>query len=300
MSYIFTRINYFEPTNKDMAIILPYFNFCNSKNILNNLLTVKKSLETANIPFYIGEVIFNGQKSIFNNDEKNVFTFITDSYIFYKENIINIIEEKIPNNYTKICIIDADILFDNKNWYSCISLSLNKNIICQPFKNAIWLDKRYREIHRNQSILIKNNGGHPGFIWALDRKWLNKNKLFDLSIIGGGDILFASALLKIEFNKKRWLNFSYKNYISHLNLPNSTQISNCDLTVYHLYHGQLTNRQYTTRNHIINDLLSFFGFDDINNLLKRNDDGLLQWKDEYKQKCNENIIVFFINRFDDT
>jgi hypothetical protein len=299
MSHI-TRINYYEPKNKDMAIILAYFNFCNSKNILNNLLTVKKSFEKANIPFYIGEVIFNDQKSVFNDGEENVFTFITDSYMFYKENIINIIEEKIPENYTKICVMDADILFNDKNWYSTISLSLNKNIICQPFNNAIWLDKRYREIQRNQSVLTKNNGGHPGFIWAFDRKWLKKNKLFDLSIIGGGDILFASALLKIEFNKKRWLNLSYNNYISHLNLSNSMQISNCDLTVYHLYHGQLKNRQYTTRNYIINDLLSFFGVDDIIHLLKRNDDGLLQWKDEYKQKCNENIKTFFINRFDDT
>lgn len=293
----FTRINYNEPKNKDMVIILPYFNFCNSKNIFNNLLTVKKSFEKANIPFYIGEVIFNDQKSFFNDGEENVFTFITDSYMFYKENIINIIEEKIPENYSKICVMDADILFNDKNWYSTISLSLNKNIICQPFKNAIWLNNRYREIKRNQSVLIKNHGGHPGFIWAFDRKWLSKNKLFDLSIIGGGDILLSCALLKIEFNKKRWLNFSFNNYISLL--PNSVQISNCDLTVYHLYHGKLINRQYTTRNQIINDLLSFFGVDDIIHLLKRDDNGLLQWKDEYKDKCNESIKTFFINRFDD-
>jgi hypothetical protein len=58
-------INYTEPIIKDMIIIIPYFNACNSINILKNLKTVKKSLDNASIPYYIGEVLFENQESIF-------------------------------------------------------------------------------------------------------------------------------------------------------------------------------------------------------------------------------------------
>ena len=73
-----------------------------------------------------------------NNDE-NIFTYKTDNYMFYKENIINILLDKIiTSQYTKICIMDADIMFQNKIWYDIISSSLNNLTICQQFNETIW------------------------------------------------------------------------------------------------------------------------------------------------------------------
>jgi len=292
-------INYTEPIIKDMIIIIPYFNACNSINILKNLKTVKKSLDNANIPYYIGEVLFENQESINVSNEDNIFTYKTDSYMFYKENIINILLDKIPSHYTKICMMDADIMFQNKFWYNMISSSLNKLTICHPFNESVFLDKRRQPINIKKSIIeIHDDGnrGHPGFIWAFNKEWLLKNKLFELSIIGGGDTIFASSILNLSHNKD-WLNESYNNYLKEFNHPQ--KIGNIGLTVFHLYHGDVNNRQYKSRNQLMIDLLSYYNFTDISQLLEKNEDGLLKWNEKYKDKCNEILLTFFKNRKDD-
>ena len=294
------NIDYTEPEIKDMIILIPYFNPCNSINILKNIKNVKKSLDNANVPYYIGEILFENQQSINVNEDDNIFSYKTDSYMFYKENIINILLDKIPNQYTKICIMDADILFQNKIWYNMISSSLNKLTICHPFNESIWLGKRYQPINIKKSIIETHSDdkvkGHPGFIWAFNKEWLLKNKLFELCIIGGGDTLFASSILNLS-NNKSWLNESYNNYLKNFIYP--TKIGNINLTVFHLYHGDINNRQYESRNQLMIDLLSLYNLTDIEQLLEKNENGLLRWKENYKNKCNEILLTFFENRKDD-
>ena len=193
--------------------------------------------------------------------------------------------------------MDADIMFQYKLWYNMISSSLNKFTICQPFNEAIWLDKKYRCMHKKKSIIEIHDGGHPGFIWAFKKEWLLRNKLFDLSIIGGGDILFASSILNLNYNNKTWLNESYHNYLKKIDCPD--KIGNVNLPVYHLYHGDTKNRQYKSRNQLVLDLLTTYNCTDISQLLERNENGILKWKEEYKEKCNEVLLTFFENRKDD-
>jgi hypothetical protein len=298
----YSNIDYSEPTTKDMIIIIPYFNPCDSVNIFNNLKTVKKSLNEASIPYCIGEILFDNQKSINVDRESNIFTYKTNSYMFYKENIINMLLDKIPEEYTKVCVMDADIMFQNKEWYNIISSSLNKMTVCHPFKESIWLDKRYRHIHANKSIVETpgcdkdGSRGHPGFIWAFNKEWLSTNKLFELCVIGGGDTIFASSILNLSHSKV-WLNESYAEYLKTFNHP--THIGNADLTVFHLYHGSILNRQYDSRNKLMMNLLSFYKFTDISQLVEKDEHGLLKWKDEYKQKCNQVLLTYFKNRKDD-
>jgi hypothetical protein len=281
-----------------MIILIPYFNPCNSINILKNLKTVKKSLDDAKIPYYIGEILFENQLSLNVNEDDNIFTYKSDSYMFYKENIINILLDKISSQYTKICVMDADIMFQNKVWYDMISLSLNKFTICQPFNEAIWLNEKYKCINKQKSIIDHDSKdiGHPGFIWAFGKEWLMKNKLFELCIIGGGDNLFASSILNLSHNKL-WVNQSYNNYLEKIN--RFVEIGNINLTVFHLYHGSIYNRQYSTRNQLMIDLLASYNYTDISQILEKNENGLLKWKEEYKNKCNEILMTFFKNRKDD-
>ena len=299
---IYQKTDYAEPNIRDMIIIIPYFNPCNSVNILNNLKTVKKSLDDANIPYYIGEILFDKQESINIERESNVFTYKTDSYMFYKENIINMLLDKIPKEYKKICTMDADIMFQNKAWYDVISSSLDKLTICHPFRESVWLDKKQQCIDVKKSIIemqgddLDGNRGHPGFIWAFNKEWLSTNKLFELCVIGGGDTLLASSFLNLSHSKV-WLNESYRDYLKKFKHPEN--VGNAELTVFHLYHGSIINRQYDLRNQFMMNLLSFYNFTDISQLLEKNEHGLLEWKEEYKHKCNEVLLTFFKNRKDD-
>lgn len=289
---------YSQPSKKDLAIIIPYFNPCNSKNIKNNLLVIKNIFDNSNIPYFIGEIVFKGYQSIFKPQD-NIFSFESDSYMFYKENIINIVEEKIPECYTKICFIDGDIFYTNNEWYSIVSNTLDKFTICQPFSNGTYLDKTNSSTMRNVISCVKTNiDTHPGFAWAFQRKYFKQNKLFELAIIGGGDKMLESLLFEDRpHTKKTYLNQSFEKYKKNFNRKFS--LTYCDLEVFHLYHGDINKRQYKTRNNIISDLLITFSKQDVSELLEKDENKILQWKKEYKDRINKQLLRYFSNRYDD-
>jgi len=201
-------------------------------------------LDKSNIPYYIGEIVFKGYKSIFK-PQTNIFSFESNSYMFYKENIINIVEEKIPEYYTKVCIMDGDIFFDNDKWYDIISETLNKFTICQPFSLGTYLDKNNSKImHQVISCVKTETQGHPGFIWAFQRSYLKKYKLFDLTVIGGGDKMLESLLFDRPHTKKTYLNQSFEKYKKTVD-KKSVSVTYCELKLFHLYHGDIFKRQYT-------------------------------------------------------
>lgn len=288
---------YNKPKCNDMIIIIPYFNYCNSINIRNNIMHLKQLLDDSETPYYIAEILFGNQISCFDKQD-NIITYKTNSYMFYKENIINMVEEIIPIEYTKLCILDGDIVFDNHSWYSILSLKLNNYDICQPFDTAFWLNKYKKVFNKNRSIIVQNIGGHTGFAWGYRRDWFRKYKLFELSVIGGGDNLMSSAILNIKAKEKKWVNKSYSKYL--LSFETKPTISYCsDINVHHLYHGLLKNRQYNTRHGIVIDLLNKFNCDDVSKLIIKRNDGLLEWKDEYINDCNTALFEYFKNRNDD-
>ena len=101
--------HYAEPTTADMAVLMTYFNPANSVRILQNFLQVRYFLQKAAIPLYTAELAFN--ESPFLLKDATV-QFRTTSYMFYKENLIKLLTATIPTTYTKLCILDADIMFE--------------------------------------------------------------------------------------------------------------------------------------------------------------------------------------------
>lgn len=288
-------MKYNIPKSKDMAILIPYFNFTNSVNIENNIKTVIDTLKSAEIPFYIGEILFNDQKSVFV-DETSVFSFKTNSIMFYKENIINVLEKKISPSYKYICMLDADIIFDNNDWYQNIIDKLKTFDICQPFEFAVWLNKEKEEIKTKNSIL-RDNLGHPGFVWAFKREWLTKYKLFDLCLIGGGDRILSSIVLQEKIKNTYVIN-SIKDYLQKI--PLNITNTNIKGKVYHLYHGNITNRQYFDRYRIISHFLKKNTVNNnISQLITTNSDGIYEWNNKFRLKINAKILEYFINRKDD-
>ncbi len=285
---------YIEPDIKNMAIVIPYFNFCNSKNIKHNLVTVMKSLENANIPFYVGEVYYYKSEP-FNSLKDNIFIFQTDSYMFYKENIVNNVIDRIKDKYEYICILDADIIFDDINWYNMIKMALEIYEIVQPFSDAFWLYKNFKVQHRNKSIVENKERGHPGFSLAFRTKWFKENKLFDLAIIGGGDRSILNSVLSISSSRY----YFYTDLERHDIKKPVVTVGNVKMKVYHLYHGNLTKRQYDTRTIIILDCFRKHKVKYIADLVYKNYNGIYQWKEKYKEELNKKVLNYFSKRNDD-
>lgn len=292
-------MRYNEPVEKTMAIILVYFNKQGSLRLINNLLFIKQMLDSANIPYFIGEMSIAHLPFLFA-ESSNIFHFQSPDNMFYKENIINLMEPLLPPIYDKLCIMDADIIFDNSDWYNLISSKLNDVNICQPFSTAYWLNISYDDVILEKcSYLKKRIGGHEGFVWGFQRAWFNTYKFPDGCFIGSGDTLFVKAVFEKQiFNQHQYIYHSWVKYIA--NLPSNISSDYLDMNIYHLYHGTINNRQYITKHTKFNNMLTNLKITALDELIEYNADGIMQWRPNYSNLLNSFMQTYLSNRNDDS
>jgi hypothetical protein len=112
---------------------------------------------------------------------------------------------------------------------------------------ANWTDKRHAAISENY-----DEHGHVGFAWGAKRKIIEKIPLYDKALIGGADHIIAHAAvgqinhqcIKKSFTEeldeiKRW---SQKFFLETMGLVGYVQGD-----LYHIWHGDIANRQYLKR-----------------------------------------------------
>ena len=303
------KTNYYTncDENADMAVIMVFFNPTNSIRIIQNMLYVKHHLERANIPTYIGEMAFLDFPHILPKSP-NIYQARSNSYMFYKENLIRIVETKIPPKYTKLCIMDADIIFDDKNWYSIVSKSLDANDICQPFTRANLLNPDYtidttqtktnciKQIKDPNSI-INWCFNHVGYIWAFRRDWFKCNYTEDRVVIGGGDtFLFYNLCTGINSVLQHDMSLIYSSICKQKKFRSITM---CNLTINHLFHGLQTERQYVSRFIKLNELFLKHNIKSLTDIIVRRTDSVLEWRNDVKQIMNNYMQQYFTGRCDD-
>jgi len=280
---------YASPTRCDMAVLLVVFNPGSSVRIIQNLLFVKQKLETAVIPTYVAELAFPNQTYIFPASD-NVFQYSSNSYLFYKENLINLAEQRIPTSFGKICTLDADIIFAQPDWYDRISAQLDSCDLCQVFQEANWLDITFSNIIQRQPSIL-NRGGHPGFGWAVHRSFFRTCGFPEFAIVGGGDIVVFGDIVS-----------SYIKEIAEYTLKRPTTLKKAfapGLSIYHLNHGPRGARQYSTRHTMIGSYLRSVGKSSVSDILYKRNDGLLEFLPEFRQSANNIMLSYFKHRTDD-
>jgi hypothetical protein len=302
-----THRPYNKPNNQDTCIILSFFNPINYNSPVYNANIVIDKLLSSNIPFFITELLYSDQKSRLNYVTKTVYA---ESVIFSKENLWNITEKIVPENYTKLIFLDIDVNFTDPDWFDKASCLLDEYNIIQPMEDCVqYIFDRQNPIseidmsHSKKSIAyaikenkpfnsLLNSKFHPGYTVAINRKTFKEiNGFFEHNIIGGGDTLFWSSfgcMIDTESSKYRG-DIAYK-YLKY-KINNHKILSSKDVgylknnTALHLYHGSIKNRQYRTRHEYINPL-------NIDNFYY-NKYGVLEVKNEPK------ILQYFSTRNED-
>ncbi len=299
-------IRYNTPVTKDLAIILVYFNPCKYRRIIQNVLTVKHQMDCAQIPYFIGEIKHDSESEYLFSKSDNVFQYSSNSYMFYKENLIRVIEPLIPSCFTKICILDFDIFFDNPDWYSVISEKLNTVQVVQPFTHAHYLNIDY-SVHQVKTNcvdkktfeLINYQDEHSGFVWAFTREWYKTYYFDDMFISGYGDTIFANNITKRMFTDIGSL-FYYKYCVIVKPLVETVLYDSCNLNIYHLNHGPLVNRQYANINNILSVVFLKNNIESIDAVLVRRKDGILEYHEKYAELFNYILLTYFKTRDDDS
>lgn len=289
-------LKYKSPIKQDLAVGLVYFNSAKSKRLLMNYLYVVEKLKLANIPNFTIEMYTE-------SPELSAATVYakTDFILFQKERLCHLLEKKIPTEFTKLLFIDCDLIFENHNWYNELSEKLDSSNIVQPFSKGIWLDITYKKIVKERipisffqklgRIPIKGGlgGYHPGFAWGFQRSWYKKIGFFQYAILGDGDSISSTVWLDYkDFNYRDFIRPALEDY--RKSIIDKPTVCFLEGNIYHLWHGDASNRQYSKRREIFNSVK------DVRSIIHVADNGLFELNnDTLKPK----IRNYFKNRDDD-
>jgi len=300
---------YIEPTVNDTAVLLVFYNPARFKRLLANMLYIIKTLREKNIPYFVAECVFKGAKPQIPGA---TLVLHSNSYMFYKEQLVNKLEKVIPEKYTKLVCMDGDLVFDCPDWVDQTSKLLDKYDIIQPFSEACWLTPdntrvrskkpsyAYGLVHKKFTYPKAIHMFHPGFAWAFKRSTFQAiNGFFQDAVIGNGDMLFVFNFFKDEVPehwieqvlKLRFIIDKWPEYHAQFKAVNP-KVGYLPIRVFHIFHGVRHHRQYTTRYKSVSHYLPGTWDDNI----FVNKEGLYEFKD---QKPSNGVLQYFKRRNED-
>jgi len=282
----------------DVAVVACYFNSHNYASKRRVFELFRASMERSRVPLFIGECAF-GDERFELAPSGSVFQFRTPDLMWQKERLLNLAIERVPDRYTKIAWVDADVLFTNPMWIVEASERLDDAPVIQPFSHAVRLrpgetsyfggGERSRGFCFTRSALpglarLKYHlHGHTGFAWVADRQLLSDLRLYDAAVGGTGDHLmahafsgdFASRCLPLVFGGssgyldhfRRWAEAAWNRVQGRLGYVGGAAL--------HLWHGETANRGYVSRYRDLTGL----GYDPVIHL-RAETDRLWSWSDE--------------------
>lgn len=207
----------------------------------------------------------------------------TESLLWHKESLLNKIVDDLPDYYKYVFWVDADVLFTNLNWLTDSVDQLQTCSILQPFEYCIHLERnkikpdfaveRWRPTVNNPAQRYKNlwksfcanhvidgisgdnnydRHGHVGFAWGARREVLEECPMYDKALIGGADHILAHAAAgqiphnciskSFTENLEEVLEWSKQFYKA-----TEGMIGYVPGDLYHIWHGDIANRQYLQR-----------------------------------------------------
>jgi hypothetical protein len=172
-----------------------------------------------NVTLHTVEAIFPGQSYVATQaDNPNHLQIELGQFLWYKENLINVLLKTIPNDGQPVAWIDADILFARPDWVEATLEALGKDDVVQMFSECQELTDQYTllegNLRRGMVYGVKHGHhliydgpmayprpgpitttvGHCGYAWAARRDSLEAlGGLMDFAILGSGDYHMATA-----------------------------------------------------------------------------------------------------------
>lgn len=289
---------------EDICVAFCFFKPVDYIKPVQNLKIFLDDLNLSHIPYFSIELLYNNQLSIIPNAS---LTVKSDTVVFSKENLWNLIEKYIPDKYSKIIFLDADIRFTNPNWINLSREVMNNYDLIQPMEYC------YRSIENKSSfynidndnirssiakgIFYKENinlGYHyPGFSIGIDRNFYHKiGGFFDKGFNGCGDSLFWGCFglynQYIEQISQTFTEYqSYKENIKNTIIDNNCVSYVSNNIALHLKHGLDKNRKYSERHiYLPTNYKTFY-----------NNDGVLEIISFDKDK--KDLIQYWIDRKED-
>jgi len=249
----------------DVGVIVPFFNPCGYTSLRKNAEKCVLALsKTCKQIFFVEAVYIGNAKQWAEPTRSPVLPWSvkrirvrTSSILFAKEALLQQGLLALPSKCTKVLALDADILFEEENWLQQISQDLETVDVVQPFQTAKWLDyegnvqsekegwaKSYKLDPLSEKARLFQS--HCGFGFAAKRSYLN-NGFFTFAVLGSGDEIHMRLAAGLKTTNQARFSYISSLLETYATKAHNGRLGYSALTVKHLPHGLLSNRQYVKR-----------------------------------------------------
>ncbi|QDT30494.1 hypothetical protein Enr10x_58600 [Gimesia panareensis] len=216
-----TTVRSRRPEVKSLAVVSCYFNPLSDPRMAENARRFRDSIE---VPVQFCELSFDGE--FLFSDSIRISGDDSARFIWQKERLLNIVMEQLPETVDAVAIVDADLIFQNRNWFRVTLQKLRHADIVQCF-DLIEYETETGSVEKSYPSYAKSSQGNPGMpggAVAFRRSVLRQGGLHEENILGGGD----SVMLR------HWEKSGFK-------------IDSVPGVVRHLFHGAHGDRQQLSR-----------------------------------------------------
>ncbi len=239
---------------------------------------------------FIGVCSFPNQEplAVHTLDKINILHLRSGSILWQKEALLNAVVAQLPPEYTKVAILDADVLLPD-GWYEATSAALDTYPIIQPWSRAIIEEECRPSVGKGASLRDKraSNWGcyHPGYAWAMRRDFFTTGPgLYQNAIVGLADGLLALATTDSVVSTHRQITAlsdvcqndiaGWIKAVRDWHGKNRLSCIKADIEV--LTHGETKNRRYYEILELLRD------FDPATDLVPQTVSGPLEWSESAK------------------
>lgn len=255
--------------HNNICVAMALFNPVGYKNIVKNLHIVCEELAKSKTPFYIIELLYPNQSATIHDS----FIVKAQTHFFVKENLWNLLEQRIPDKYEKIIFLDGDVLCSDPNWINRVAEKLDTKKVIHAseylyrdiYANNIYQEVTLDPINSKPSVVraIKRKiqfnplKFHPGLNVCIDRNFFHKiDGFFEQTPITIGDSIFWISFMPNfryycgtffsapNMKEQREMYYLYKKKILSSCNPDEDIDYLEDNNCLHLYHGSMNNRNY--------------------------------------------------------
>lgn len=274
----------------------------------------KRMVEKSGAILYTAEVAFGERKFVVTEpNNPHHLQLRTTNELWLKENIINLLIQRLPLDWKYVAWIDADVTFTRGDWANETLHQLQHYKIIQMWTESINLSAQYEQIQNFKSFIwcwqnnIPNRSidqysvshyWHPGYAWAITKDaYNNLGGLIDWAILGGADKFMAECLTdntkklpnSLGSSGKKWLQQWKDRAKKYINF----NIGCMDGLIIHHWHGPKADRKYQDRGQILTEAK----FDPEKDLIK-DWQGLWQLND-HNAKLRDGIKKYMRGRNED-
>ena len=299
-----------------------YFNPAGYRRRLENYRLFRQRLT---VPLVTVELSFDGIFQLQSADADVLVQIQGGDVMWQKERLLNIALKWLPDTCKKIAWLDCDVIFARHDWAEQARRALDEFCLLHLFQERFDL---CRDVPLDRFDTRSSNGASPsvvyrmivegvapadllmshprqkrtssnGLAWASRRDLLEAFGLYDACILGSGDrAILCAALGKFEYCTRALLmNDRRKEHYLAWARPYfeavAGRIGYISGRAFHLWHGEVKDRQYGVRDQSL-EALDFDPFTDI----EVDHSGAWRWSSD-KQELHAFVRRYFESRDED-